>query len=301
MAIEDAIQRRYPNPYELDLREKVISECHRFLESGLGDANSEKRLCEENDAAFWQQMSEVLFAVQLRTAGFSIARENSGPDFLVEYEGKRIWIEVICPEPKGVPRDWLELRIGEVTSFPHEQILLRYTAAIKEKAERLIGSPDRNEAGYIAKGIVREGDYYVIAVNGRLLRRGRMSQLEGISGHPFVVEATLGVGPYEMTFDHSSDQAKTMGNGARHYVLNSNRSSVPTNVFLDERYSAVSGVWGADNDVKLLIGLNPPTVFVPNPLALNEFANGWRLAEMSYDVQVSGDYIRLTPRDRRAV
>jgi hypothetical protein len=57
------------------------------------------------------------------------------PDLLVHHGGRNIWIEVICPEPVGIPMEWLQSKLDEVITLPHEAILLRWTAAIKEKAE----------------------------------------------------------------------------------------------------------------------------------------------------------------------
>jgi type I restriction enzyme S subunit len=68
----------------------------------------------------------------------------------------------------------------KAVSFPHEQMLLRWTSAIKEKWEKLIGSQDGTFKGWVEKGIVVPEDAYVIAVNGRQLR-GAFPALTGIS------------------------------------------------------------------------------------------------------------------------
>jgi hypothetical protein len=66
--------------------------------------------------------------------------------------------------------EWLQSKLDEVITLPHEAILLRWTAAIKEKAEKLLGNADKGIAGYIDKGVVGAEDSYVVAINGRLLR-----------------------------------------------------------------------------------------------------------------------------------
>ena len=43
---------------------------------------------------------------------------------------------------KSTEREWLISQPGVAVSLPHEDILLRWTAAIKEKTEKLIGVPD---------------------------------------------------------------------------------------------------------------------------------------------------------------
>ncbi len=52
--------------------------------------------------------------------------------------------------------------------YAPEAMLLRWTAAIKEKAEKLLGNSGAK--GYIQKGIAGPNDIYVVAVNARLLR-----------------------------------------------------------------------------------------------------------------------------------
>ena len=76
---------------------------------------------------------------------------------------------MICPAPTGIPEQWLNPR-GEGLQFPHEAILLRWTAAIKEKAQKLLGNPATETKGYLQKGVVGEQDVYVVAVNARMLR-----------------------------------------------------------------------------------------------------------------------------------
>ena len=97
---------------------------------------------------------------------FGLARPKPGvgPDFLVMNGERKIWIEVVCPEPVQLPDKWLNFQPNTVVSFPHEEILLRWTSAIKVKAEQLIGNENRPR-GYLASGIVAKEDAYVIAVN----------------------------------------------------------------------------------------------------------------------------------------
>ncbi|MDH5741533.1 MAG: hypothetical protein OEY77_14520, partial [Nitrospira sp.] len=76
-------------------------------------------------------------------------RSNSGPrpDFLVLQGSRKVWIELICPSPVGLPGSWLNIEPGTAGNFPHQAILLRWTSAIKEKAEKLIGSTDGRVPG----------------------------------------------------------------------------------------------------------------------------------------------------------
>jgi len=62
-----------------------------------------------------------------------------------------------------MPPEWLE-RPFKGGRFPHEAIVLRWTHAIKEKADKLLGT--HKKTGYLKAGVVGPNDSYVIAVNG---------------------------------------------------------------------------------------------------------------------------------------
>src|SRR5262245_55870776 len=168
MTLSQAIRLRYPHEdYRgVDLRAVVERLCRDYIDSGLGDRNSEQRLCAEDDATYWQQFSEVLLARELTKVGIAATRGRVGPDFLITHEGKKIWIEAITPKPEGIPERWLQRNVEEAMGLPHQEILLRWTAAIKEKAEKLIGRTQDNVKGYLQKGIVAQDDAYIVAING---------------------------------------------------------------------------------------------------------------------------------------
>jgi type I restriction enzyme S subunit len=250
----------------------VLEVARWYLDSGLGDADAELRLASKNDAIYWQQLSEILIANELFQAGLAPSRKPSGPDFLIVHQGRRIWIEVICPKPNDIPNDWLETTNGAV-SFPHEAIILRWTSAIKEKFEKLTGKPDRPETGYLAKGVVAPDDSYVIAVNGRLLRN-LFPQISGISQYPFAVEVTLAVGPLSIHIDRNTLKTAWSGLHHRPLVQKPNGALVPADTFFDPGYVPVSGVWAADFDENVLFesvlfGASKPSILAHNHAASN--------------------------------
>jgi hypothetical protein len=126
--LETAFARRYPLETEghLTLRKRGIALCRRHLENGLGDNDAERRLCSPIDEIYWQQLSEVLVADQLAQVGLLPSHRVAGPDFLIEYGQRRIWIEVICPTPVGIPAEWFVHADFEAYSMPHEAMLLRW-------------------------------------------------------------------------------------------------------------------------------------------------------------------------------
>jgi type I restriction enzyme S subunit len=275
MELKASIERRYPwtSAKGSEIREAICALCTRMLGSGLLDGDAEKKLCSENPNAFWQQLSEILLADQLIKAGLKPLHQEPGPDFLVDLGKGRLWIEVVTPEPKGLPDDWSNHVSGNVVSLPHEEILLRWTSAIKEKAEKLLGRVDRKTGeripGYLEKGIVTSSDAYVIAINGRLLRGfgGAIPELHGISQLPYAVEATFAVGPLQITIDRQTLQQVGSGLQHRTYIAKPKGAAVPADTFFDPEFSPISAIWAVDVDELLAIGETRPMVVVHNPLA----------------------------------
>ena len=301
-ALETAFARRYPldgENYRV-MRELGPKLCHDYVSKGLGDKNAESRLCSQDDYTFWQQLSEVVVADQLEKVGLSLSHKNAGPDLLIEYQQKRVWVEVICPTPVGIPQDWLDPPNCKAYALPHEALLLRWTSAIKEKAEKLIGQRDNAKSGYLHKGHVGENDAYVIAINGRLLRAG-WPQIEGISQWPFAVEATFSVGPYALTLDRESLNVVDRGYQHRPAIPKPNGAFVPADTFLDPRFSPISAIWAMDFDESLIIGRQQPMVVVHNPAACNPLERNILPAFQEYVAVNEVTHYKLVRHDGKLV
>jgi type I restriction enzyme S subunit len=106
---------------------------------------------------------------------------QKGPDFGIIHSGATIWIEAIVPAPEGIPEDYLRTPgIGEVVvkSMPHQEMLLRWTAALKEKRAKL--------QRYIETGIIEATEPTAIAINECRLCDFAVDD-RGISQMPFAV------------------------------------------------------------------------------------------------------------------
>ncbi len=275
--LKDAIDRRIPDkhPTADKLRSAVCAACEKLLEAGLLDKAAIARLCGADDGLYWGAMSEILLADRLLHAGLQPTHKEPGPDFRLEHGGKTIWIEVITPLPMGIPIEWLEHQPGNVVSFPADAVLLRWTAAIKEKMEKLLGNPTKGKVGYLGSGIVQEEDAYVIAVNGLLLRGGGfgkgggLPQFEGISQFPLAVEATCAVGPYSITFDKTTLAQVAAGHSHRPSLRRPKGADVPADTFHDPNFAPLSAVWGVDIGYGSTLHTSQPMAVVHNPLAKN--------------------------------
>jgi len=274
MLLVDYLEARYPatSDRRLAVRQAVKATCRRFMDSGLADPDFESNLCSGDEARFWQRFSEAALAVDLLDRGCDVRPSRDGPDLLVVHEDRRIWIEVICPEPTGIPASWLNQHTG-VYDFPHEAILLRWTAAIKEKAEKLLGNVQRGVPGYIAKGVVRPDDAFVIAVNGRRLR-GVFAALHGISQLSFAAEAVFAIGPMQILIERESLKATGHQHQHRPTIRKRNGAQVPAYTFLDPAFAPISAIWAVDADDCRAIGNLYPMEVIHNPLAANSLPTG---------------------------
>jgi len=269
--IEEYINAKFPSSHQrvVAYRQEIIKVCNDFINSGLADTNYVNRLTSGHDPTFWSCLSEAFLADRLK--GKTFPNRSSivgGPDFLILNGDQKVWIEVICPEPRGVPDSWTTFTEG-VSNFPHESILLRWTAAIKEKSEKLLGNEDGASKEYLETGIVGPNDAYVIAVNGCQLRNGPFSALSGISQFPVAAEAVFPIGPYQLTINKDTLGVVDRGHQHRPYVINKNAANVPTYAFLNPRYSSVSAIWAVDINGGSVIGNSEPMVVIHNPNATN--------------------------------
>jgi len=245
----------------------------QYSRSGLADPHFEKEITSNDDRRMWQRIWEMIVFRLLVESGHAPTSAARGPDFCFSIGDRRVFIECTAPEPTGLPPEWLEpvdwsTIKTEVSSVPFAEILLRWTAAIKEKYDKLEGPVDRQTGrrrrshGYRGQGIVRDNDCYVIAIDGRMLLRSR-NITEGNSRFPFAVEAVLPIGPVGFPI---TSEGKIDGRGKhtlRFSIEKRNKSDVPTDSFLNPDYAGVSAVIGCTSEwawrpgFKVAIAHNP--------------------------------------------
>lgn len=294
--VSDSLHSRFPGDGRAaTVPQSLATSCIEFVQSGLADPKFVSELTGKSETAFWSSISEALVYKRLNGKSFPArSAVGIGPDFLLELDGQRVWLEVICPEPSRVPSSWLEIQTDTATSMPHEEILLRWTGAIKEKTEKLVGSRDGNRKGYLQTGPVGAQDVYVIVVNGCRLRHGPFPALTGISQLPYAVEAVFPIGPYQVRIDKHTHEMIETGHSYRPEIRNANGSPVPSSAFLDPWFSMVSAVWAVDFNGCSCIGNSEPSAVVHNPNALNPLPLGFLPADEEFLAKfVSEELIEL--------
>ena len=293
--IQTYIENKFPgeHPNRVIWRHKIIEACTSFANSGLADPTFISELISGEEQKFWAHLSEALVAQSLKDKKFpKRCKLGAGPDFLVMDGERKVWIEVICPEPVDLPDNWLKIQENTVTSFPHEKILLRWTSAIKAKAEQLLGS-ERRPAGYLDSGIVTNEDAYVIAVNGCRLRHGPFPSLMGISQFPFAAEATLGFGPFQININKETLETVGANHQHRPFVKNHNRTNVPAHMFLDPAFKPISAIWAVDLNGYSAFGGSEPMYVIHNPSATCPVSTGFLPSLHDYVARLEGDFFIL--------
>jgi hypothetical protein len=144
------------------LRERIV-ELFRFLD-GMEDSHFAQELDRDAHARLW----EMMVAKILKSEGYKPKSTDHGPDFVVEKDGKRVFIEAICPGPgdEGNPNSVPPIVYGApiAQDVPVAQIVLRIRGAIEEKK--------RKYTQYLEQGIVSASDVCMIAVSSSKLSRG---------------------------------------------------------------------------------------------------------------------------------
>jgi hypothetical protein len=262
----------------------------QYGDSGLAPPHLLAEIISGDDHKFWTNVWEAMLYRHLSSLGFDVRGNvkkagQRGPDFRIEHQGRTIWIEAVTPEPKGLPKEWVEPpKMGEVRvrSMPHEAMLLRWTSVLKDKRDKLEADADA--------GIIADGDCTIVAVNCCCLRDIATDDL-GISQLPFAVEAAFPIGPLAIPI---TPEGKIDGEAAhlpRFKVRKPTGIDVPTGCFLDPRYANVSAIASAYQ--KHTIDRPLALTIVHNPLARAPLATGNLGAIREYFAEEDGNHYAL--------
>lgn len=226
----NAPSRAYRN-----IRDKVdgpAPEARAFIEHlwsryrGLEDPH----FLQDAQAHFHERFWEMYLAVAFIEHGLMPVRERGvGPEFFCLHEGRKVWVEAVAPGPGDGDDRVEEPDIGMVTDVPTEKILLRFTNAVSAKRRRYLAA--------LAKGVVGEGDRYVLAINSRGIPHAPYGNTL-----PFFVQALLPIGAPTLVIDRATDKAIDSYYAFRDTVTKATGAPVSTAIFLDTEYSFISAV-----------------------------------------------------------
>nr|WP_298125554.1 hypothetical protein [uncultured Pseudoxanthomonas sp.] len=247
----------------------VLAIYDKFHQASLADRHFAQAIATGGPAQHAQRLAELLLADHLWKNGFHLSSASEGPDFHATKNGESVWIELVTPEPNGIDPTRLADNATGVWSFPHKEIALRYTAALKEKHQKLIGPP-AGKPGYLGRSLVGPTDRYVIAINQHLLQRNFRS-LNGISQIPVACEIAFAVGPRQLMIQRSS--GRVVGSDYSHRPgliknpVGALPVSVPADSFLHDAYKHVSAIYALDLMEEVLVTLPPGTYLASEHLS----------------------------------
>jgi hypothetical protein len=258
-----------------------------YASSGLAPPHLLQEVTSDDDGKLWAHVWEAMLYRHLSALGFEFRKDRRrksgqlGPDFGIVHDGKTTWIEAVTPSPEGIPQDYLEPpRRGEckARTKPHEAMLLRWTAVLKDKRDKL--------EHYAQMNIIASTDCAVVAVNSCRLSDWATDDV-GISQLPFAVEAVFPIGPLAVPVTRDGRVDGEPANVPRYAIRKASGADVSTANFLDARYANVSAIIGC-NRRHMLSGPLPLTV-VHNPLARVSLETGIVGATKEYVAIDKGD------------
>ena len=246
-----------------------------YEDSGLAPPHLRTEIakgCEGETQKFHACLWEAMLYRHFRHLGFEFRRDRvtrsgqNGPDLGLIRKDKTIWIEATVPMPEGIPPNWLSPFPGSVQKMPDEEIVLRWTAALREKNNKRVT--------LLQKKRIRPEDAYVVAVNSCML--SDFPDLDhGVSQFPFAVEAAFPIGPIQVPFTKTQTGAVHAGparHSLRYFIKNPKGIDVRTDNFLNPDYAGIGMLIGCSRahmlDAKL------PLIGAYNPLAHNPVAVG---------------------------
>jgi hypothetical protein len=232
-------------------RERIV-ELFRFLD-GLEDCHFGQQLDQDPQARLW----EMILAMVLKSQGYKITSSNHGPDFVIETENKRVFIEAVCPgpgdesKPDSVPPIVYDATIAQKVPVP--QIVLRILSTLQDKTQAY--------NNYIKQGIVSMDDCCIIAISSSKL--GPMTKL----WPPTIMRATHALGNPYVIFGKNNGFFSE-GIDSCESIRKDNRVDIDTTFFLSEENSLISGVLYSDcSFFSLVMDVFDESIFIHNPKA----------------------------------
>ncbi len=235
------------------------------LAAGFANGHFVRELTKGEDGPFSERVWEMMLGRHLLACGFDVSSPSQPgrPDFRCVRAGAVTWVEATCATPGqdvllAPDADWLSSG-GYV---PLDSLFLRWTNALHQKIKQC--------AAHRRKGIVAPGEGYLIAINGGLIATANYGF--GVSRHPFVVEATLAIGPLQHRYDRETLGFKGAEHLVRTHAVKENAAVVGTAVFFDKSNAAIGALLGCAS--LRVDGPTLPLLVAHNPLADCPFPTG---------------------------
>lgn len=237
-------------PYGKPYREFIEQLWDRYRPS------SDPHFLHDAMAHFHQRFWEMYLFCSLLERGLMPKKGGpEGPDFYFEIDSRRYWVEAIAPEP-GNGGDRVPFpHVGEAQYVPKDKILLRLTNSLDIKF--------RNWEKWLRKGIVKDSEGYVIAINARKIPNADLD-----NEPPYLICAFLPFGDISWTIDKDTLQISGPYFPYSDTINKENKSPVSTVPLLDSKYSPISAIlYSVSGFTDQQIPLGKEFSILRNPLA----------------------------------
>lgn|SRR3989338_10096930 len=219
---------------------------------------ADRHFLSEIKRKFHQRTWEMYLGCVLLNTNIGFSSKNKGPDILIEYNGKKIWIECIaCEKGDGIDRV-PHMIYGKVQDIPENEMLLRIAAALKEKHYKY--------KKYVTEGTVKETDQFIVAVN-----TGALNFLD--SYFPLILRCVFAIGYPTLSMPVGGGPT-TSSFSKVSFIEKKNGTRIPMTFFLEKDYEGISAAFYCKNTVLNHSDvLGKDTILIYNPLAKNPLPN----------------------------
>jgi hypothetical protein len=271
------IIRDRQEPYPMEVKSFMEDLWRKY--QPYADKHFRQQMQVDLDSRFW----EMYLACTFLENSVSLSSTDAGPDIFIEHDNGRIWIEAIAPtsgadtNPDRVP----EMKMGVATRVPDNEIILRYSAAIREKY-------DNKYKTYVANGLILPTDAYIIAINSCKISSASME-----TDTPRILKAVFPIGDLKVTIDTKTGVVINTGYQLRFKISRVGGSEVRTDLFINPEYANLSGVLYSHVSIRtypFTKRMGEDFVFIHNPLATkNRVPHGF--------LKVGREYIPTEDKD----
>lgn len=269
-----------------DLARRRVEELYKIAADLL-----DKKFNQQIKHDFAACYSELYFAAVFRhRLNLNISHpSDKGPDFYIS--DIDCWVEVTTVrdgQPDNLNSVPPKAPLGEVSSYPERQVILRLASGFYDKARKI--------ANYKKAGIIMPDQKVIICISG-----GWMSEripMRPVGGYPQIAKALLPIGDLVYWINKDSNEITNKEYKYRPDVKKVSRDgehAITTDFFLNPEYSYISGVLysyaNASNPVELK-KLGCDFFLMHNPIAENPIEPGTLRCGQEY--RVDADTTRFT-------
>jgi hypothetical protein len=237
--------------------------------------------------AHWEMTTAVALLQQgielVPRAKWNKAWKGAGPDLWAIVNGRNVWIECVVPGA-GTGADAVPEMEGDmkVRSVPVAQMNLRLLSVFKDKREKW--------AKYIAMGITKLEDSYIVAINGRAMPFGHLDD-----DPPWMARVLYGLGWFAVNVNTDTGKFSDAYLTAQPSIPKASKEEIDSRLFATGAASEVCGVmyssFNAWNPASTpAIGMK----FIHNPTATYPLPERWLPDSFSYNAKFNGDSVSIS-------